>query len=594
MDPGELVRHLLPAYRRGLLVPFIGSGMSWPACRTWGGFLLGLADHAGLAVGADLRARVDQGTVRSTELYRLADAATRRLKLRGGDALTAACKRALYVKPKVAVPAQTHALAQIYWPLVLTTNYDDLLLRANAERSETTAWPRGELYGQSVDDCQAVLRSLDITMPPALWALQGYLGRADLTRTPLTPEKERRLAGEVVVGHQQYQNVINAKPHLRRAFAEVFRRRSLFFLGSGVQEDYLLNLYGEIIHHHGPSAHRHFAVFHEDKRRDVDERFFRMRLGIEPVFVPSYDDLPRLLGQLHENLAWDGRRRAAVVSSATTCELAYRFVRPDGAPGLVLRLQNDRLRVPAAGACVGVSVGVNAGGGPALGEMGNDMLALAGVTGKDRTRFARIGDTVCYRHEAAPWLYAINARSATGSGRRDLLAIPAALEAFLACAERDFTAASVGLLSAGPGRPWPAMYALTMMLRAVRRHALDEARAPALRELTISIVDVAVWAEIANGHMRVEPLLATGSTAVHVTMLAGDDEQELYSVESDDVLTIAQIAARCDLPPGRWRTSVYPMPTRRSPITATSDVVPGAMVTFAAARPDDVDDLIDL
>ena len=45
--------------------------------------------------------------------------------------------------------------------------------------------------------------------------------------------RAHELAGQVVAGHQQYQNAINAHAHFRRAFAEVFRRRSLLFLGSG-------------------------------------------------------------------------------------------------------------------------------------------------------------------------------------------------------------------------------------------------------------------------------------------------------------------------------------------------------------------------
>lgn len=96
------------------------------------------------------------------------------------------------------------------------------------------------MAGQSAQDCHAVLRSLDVVAAPVRWALQGYVGARDLTLTEISEQRAARLERELVIGHQQYQTVINAQPHLRRAIAEVFRRRSLIFLGSGLQEDYLI------------------------------------------------------------------------------------------------------------------------------------------------------------------------------------------------------------------------------------------------------------------------------------------------------------------------------------------------------------------
>ena len=118
------------------------------------------------------------------------------------------------------------------------------------------------MLGRRLEDCYQVLRSLDEPSPPILWVLQGFLGGQTSQSDKIISDGKRRreLTNQLVVGHQQYQRVINAEEHFRRAFAEVFRRRSLLFLGSGLLEDYLVNLFGEIIHYHGPGPHPHFAL----------------------------------------------------------------------------------------------------------------------------------------------------------------------------------------------------------------------------------------------------------------------------------------------------------------------------------------------
>ncbi|HZI03792.1 MAG TPA: hypothetical protein VEZ71_07205, partial [Archangium sp.] len=51
----DILPFLASAYRRGVLVPFIGSGMSIPACTGWLDFLTQLADAAGVPVPDHLR-----------------------------------------------------------------------------------------------------------------------------------------------------------------------------------------------------------------------------------------------------------------------------------------------------------------------------------------------------------------------------------------------------------------------------------------------------------------------------------------------------------------------------------------------------------
>ena len=83
MELEAALPQLLTNYRRGVLVPFIGSGMSVPACAGWIPFLLALAQRASHTVSPELQRALDEKRASSTELYRLADLCVRRLKARG-------------------------------------------------------------------------------------------------------------------------------------------------------------------------------------------------------------------------------------------------------------------------------------------------------------------------------------------------------------------------------------------------------------------------------------------------------------------------------------------------------------------------------
>lgn len=123
----DVLPYLASAYRRSLLVPFIGSGMSVGACTNWEQFVHALGDKAGLAPPSPSSAR---GARDTSALYRLADKAVLGLNTLRAQERIEAYRSALNTGGKAAgmctVPPQTQALAQCYWPLVLSTNYDDL------------------------------------------------------------------------------------------------------------------------------------------------------------------------------------------------------------------------------------------------------------------------------------------------------------------------------------------------------------------------------------------------------------------------------------------------------------------------------------
>ncbi|HTN84750.1 MAG TPA: hypothetical protein VL242_13715, partial [Sorangium sp.] len=135
----DILPYLASAYRRGVLAPFIGSGMSRPACTSWLDLLRGLADATGVDVPAHLREAGTDARLDTSELYRLADKAVLGLASLDAEARADAYRQALSQGGKPAgacdVPAQTAALARCTWPLVLTTNYDDLYVVSRMRQS---------------------------------------------------------------------------------------------------------------------------------------------------------------------------------------------------------------------------------------------------------------------------------------------------------------------------------------------------------------------------------------------------------------------------------------------------------------------------
>jgi SIR2-like domain len=213
----------------------------------------------------------------------------------------------------IQVTENTRAFSMTYWPLVVTTNYDDLYVRATAD---SPAFDRKiQVRARSRSDCHQVLKSLDDDLPPILWAVQGFVGGLAIHDSG-DGVSETRLHGlikQVVIGHQQYVQATNGEPHFRRAFAEMFRRRSLLFVGSGLQEDYIVSLFSEIVHHHGLGSFPHFALF--DRNAKVDEWFLRTKLGINVLRYSDYLELPDRLKRIADVSSWsrhslDGTLRA--------------------------------------------------------------------------------------------------------------------------------------------------------------------------------------------------------------------------------------------------------------------------------------------
>jgi hypothetical protein len=247
--------NLAARYDRSDLVPFIGSGMSVPACATWKEMVVALENKAGLALP------------KSDDLIWRSQRALESLRA-SRDNVGQLVYDCISVSSRALPPPQTELLASLYWPLVCTTNYDDVYLRAVMAR-EGRSMP--QVFGRSEEDCRRVLQHLGMPVHEAVWALQGFLGgrnEAIRKEMPLSFDHDR-LESEIVVGHAEYRKAANRSPHFRRCFAEVFRTKSFLFLGTGLSEPYFLSLFDEIIELVGPPKQPHFALVPEG-RVDAD------------------------------------------------------------------------------------------------------------------------------------------------------------------------------------------------------------------------------------------------------------------------------------------------------------------------------------
>lgn len=294
----DILPLLASTYQQGRLVPFLGAGMSAPMLTLWNEFIRKLEERAGLHLQAS-KLSPDAMAQRACTVIQNRD---------GRPGLLEAVKEALETS-RLEVPESTFSLAQIRWPLVISTNYDDLFFyacrcsRPSEGDQEHSNDMDVQVLGRSPRDCKLVISSL--TGPfdrQYIWHVQGFLGGQFPGQKPENdvPDIEA-LQDQLVIGHSEYRRVTNRAPDFRRCFTEVFNTRSFLFLRSSLKEEYFLNLFGEVLDLCGPSAVPHFA-FTEKGR--VDAGFLADQMNITVCEFPrgKWEELPYWLDCLSKEI----------------------------------------------------------------------------------------------------------------------------------------------------------------------------------------------------------------------------------------------------------------------------------------------------
>jgi hypothetical protein len=191
-----------------------------------------------------------------------------------------------------------------------------------------------------------VLNSLSTAGRSLIWALQGYFDQ------PFKRNHHPPLHGQIVIGHEQYRRVTYREIHFRRAFAEVFRQRSLLFLGSGISETYLQDLFDEVIELFGPSTRPHYALL-PDGAVDPDFMLSRFQITVATYTRCQHQQVVENLRNLRRAVERNGDRQAAwswrpAASLAGSAECG---------PGLKIVRAPLPLSRPGPGHCLVVSAG---------------------------------------------------------------------------------------------------------------------------------------------------------------------------------------------------------------------------------------------
>ena len=592
----QILPRLVSAYDHGILVPFLGAGMSMNLSPDWAALINALE---GPDASTRRKSRAPQ---EPAVMIQRANAAIRLLTMRAATERSERMRGALYTRmPKARrnvtreepLP-QTAALAQLKWPLVISSNYDDHFACAYREQRKTEydgtlayaeAAPQElrekddegylDVRGRSRMHCAEVLNSLSVTVPTILWAIHGYLPRVPV---PSLEPLER----EMVVGHDEYRRLAHADPYYRRTFGEVWRRRSLLFLGSSLGDPHLLELFSEIQEIYGSTPQPHFALVGPDSR--IDTEHLRTRFNILVARLDTFDELPRALDQLAglikaphpRQLQWRWKLGGGTDGNGTSADLTI----VHGA------LPRDVL-APDEGMLVSAGVGVDSRGDEApylhtsihdvvRDASGTKRLALPPFAMSSRGFFTLPGTRVC---AIQPWRDALT---------RDLTLIPTQLQtAFDWAAAQKVSNLRMSLVGAGSSRHFAAVVPLTLVIRAFRAWRLADSG----RTLSISIyvLDQDAIFELRSGRLDGSELLSAQDIRIWVRVVAPGVEnvlpEPLYVVEDTTLLSIARSLG---LPaPELWQSIISPAAVAddvslrmNSTLTlAALGVVPGATVT---------------
>lgn len=537
--------HMLPrlvaAYERGRLVPFTGSGLSMPVAPSWTSLITGLERASEIAPSEAKKDGVPEALVRR------ANKATRKLRLADEERFYGVV-RELMGPREADPPPQALALARLWWPLVLTTNYDNLFVVAH-RRQHGKDSPDGErpiqVLGRSPLDCQHVLSSLSSPSHSILWALQGFLRAPDTTRLGRGDQERPH---EVVIGHQEYRAVANREPHFRRAFAEVFRNRSLFFLGSGLSESYLLDLFGEVLEIYGPSARPNYALM---KKGEVDPEFMLARFHTEVCEYRDHADLPKMLAQLAERIAERACRQVRWSYSVHAPRAAA-----DGSAREDFTVVRGNLRVPGPDECLVVSAGERKGQ-LHFGPQAAAVLAQIGL--RSGMRPARV-ERPFTRLSSTPHVLAAVAVEADRA--RDLRNVFSACEQLFGELERlRVRRVVMQQIYSGKRSLFPDRLALAQIARAFGYWKNNRAEADAGFEIELHTWKATIYQELASGRLDLIEMLSTQDIRFWAEIVepSGAVERRLFHEEPS--FEMRQLFERLELPAKGWTLEVSPAPS---------------------------------
>jgi len=561
----DVIPQLSALYKNSLLVPFIGSGMSVPNCRTWPQFLT--------ALSSETKNKVVENSFANAVI--VAQEAVNVIRALPPEKQVEVYRAALMSNgTRKGIPIQCKELAGLYWPLVISTNYDDIFWSCFQDSYEKQV-----VLGRDADDCQEVLSSLDKIKSPILWAIQGFIGGQFQNLEMVIPDqvKRTRLAQQIVVGHHHYQRAINSSYQFRRSFAEVYRRRSIFFLGSGILEDYLVNLFGEIIFNQGCGPYPHFALIRKKDSERYNSLFMQRALGIYPIFYDEHEDVPKYLNKFNNHVKhWFGNdvdSNKHFIPKVFQDEIGFKLCvkSVDKTKTIEINIIKSDFPVPIRSdksTCYITSLGKSKSGEILEGTQCLSLLEKACKNGaisqvnKSLWESVKTKSDSVFRYSDYP-IYGVAARklSVTDGDIRSLDIIEEVVfEALTVIEQVKFEVVNIGVLASGKGRIWHPIHPFAQMLRGIKRFLSSDVRS--ISRMNIFLVDPSIWAALIGRKIPIDTLLTSDLLSHNIEIVDASGSTERFSILIPAPTTLGEVFNACKLDPNNWRVEVYPPPNK--------------------------------
>ena len=547
----EALPRLVAAYNKGKLVPFTGAGISAPSIPLWKKMVQNLSKSCDLKLPRDFGATPQQ-------LIQYSEEAVTRLIRQSPSKFVRTVKESLgYVgDQQPTITPQCQSLSNIWWPLVITTNYDTMFVDAYTKAQKDFGPSPIGIFGRNQLDCHSMLSKLNTGINTAYWALQGYFGKS---------MNGKLLEEEIVLGYRQYRNASYSNPLFRAVFGEVFRNNSLLFLGSGLTEDYFLGLFGEVLEKFGSNPHTHCALFSEQDADRIDHRFLNTKLNIVAIFYKDagvkYKGLAPALDLLHHSIQ---------KGSTRLWKMGYAYRSFDekniSKAGLDLEISADPMPASSEGECLVYSAGMDANG-IMFKTIGREYLESR-YKAYDRNNFKQIKTTQCwqyYNDKKETHIYAAVARNNIGASSyrsRDLRMVYTAFKQTLEVLHRRYSVINIMLLATGKNRIFPPIYSLNAMLKAYRDfiREYEPGEINKVRcTIKIHVTDPSVILYIRKNALEIEEIISCDDIRLNIE-IHDRGEIERFQIYVASHQPLASLSEYYSIDKKYWDVRIEPLP----------------------------------
>ncbi len=562
----EAIPRLVHTYNKGKLVPFTGAGLSAPTIPSWTTFISNLSKHTATAIE-------DVSKLSSSELIQAAEAIINKLQRGNSADYTSAIKNSLGYKKSTepAVSPNCEALSNIWWPLVLTTNYDRMFVKAYTKKQSRQDGDPISVYGRNQRDCHTLLSSLNAPVNTLYWALQGYFG---------TSINDENLEEEIVIGYRHYRQATYNNQVFRSAFGEVFRNFSLLFVGSGLTEDYFRGLFGQTLESFGSNPNTHCALFHEQdiKSGKVDPHFLHTKLNVISLYYPGepgdYSGLAKSLTMLENAIRSDSKKIYKLsFGTKSIYQAEERSTTPD------FEVIASALPKPTKKECCIFSAGFDSVVWPS--HKGKDIIGDS----YNAKKFRKTSQPLVYQYSDSNLYAAIARNNELGKGRkaRDLRIIKEAFIQALQITNGKYRVIHCMHFSAGSQRTFPPVFSFIQMLHAFKSFSATEEVKSVVR-LYVSHPSVIFY--IRKNMLELEELFNCDELRINIEIQDATDT-ERYTFYGQPDLPFNGLSSYFDIDPKHWQASIVPEPYKNQSIATDAatelhivGIIPGSTIRY--------------